>query len=317
MAPLSGYTDLALRRACRRHGAFYAFTPLVEAGAVVYGNPRTDTLLLRGDDEPWLGVQLLGSSCDRLAKAVRIVGELPFDLVDLNMGCPVRKVTKRGAGAALCTDPELAARCIDALVDHTSRPVSAKIRILSRTDPAPTVSLAERLVASGIAALTIHGRVVADVYSGPCQTDILQAVREAVPIPVIANGGIMNAVDASRIRQETGCSRIMLARGAVGNPWIFRALANPAYRGPSHQDVCDEIHHHVSGMVALHGEHRGMRHARKIIAAYLCGRGYRRAKRKQATALSTFAEFDRFLSEIRQEGPTPAYLEQQTSAAHT
>ena len=305
MAPLSGYTDLPFRRACRRHGCYYAFTPLIEAGAVVFGNRHTEALLLRGEEEPWLGIQMLGACPDRIHSAVRLLSGRSYDVIDLNMGCPVKKVTKRGAGVALCYTPSLAVECVHAIREATDLPLTAKIRVLSGGNPGRTVALATRLESAGVQALTIHGRTWEQIYRGPVASTVIRAVAEAVNIPVIANGGVVDAGSAAELRLASGCSRLMVARGAIGNPWVFQqAASHPAGDGiPSHMEICDEVERHVHGMVELYGERTGMRNARKIILAYLVGRGYRRQRRKHAVDLSTLAEFVAFMRGVRNEGP--------------
>jgi len=303
LAPLAGYTDLAFRRTARACGCYYAFTPLVEAGSVVYGTERTISALRRGADEPWLGVQLLTAKPDLLAEAAHRLRDYPFDVVDLNMGCPVRKVTKRGAGAALCRTPELAARCVEALTSVVKAPVSAKIRIVDGQSPDQTVALAQILYEAGISALTIHGRTLEQVYSGRVAAEIIRAVCDALPIPVVANGGVMNYAAAAGLRRESGSSRIMIARGAIGNPWIFRSLKCGHDAPPQHEELCDALEEHVSGVLELYGEDAGLRYCRKIIAAYLCGRGYRRSLRAQVTGISTQNEFRKFMLTVRTEGP--------------
>ncbi len=302
LAPLSGYTDVPFRQACRRHGCHYAFTPLVDAASLVYRNPRNTTLLLRAKDEPWLGLQLLGGSAELLAKATSMVADYDFDLIDLNMGCPVLKVTKRGAGAGLSMDIERARRCVEAVLSNSRVPVTAKIRILSAKDPAPTIKLARALEECGIAALTIHGREWEKIYSGPVAFEVIRAVREALKIPVIANGGVFDWVSAQELRERTGCRYVMIARGAIGNPWIFRELCEEREVLPSSEEVCEEMELHVRGMVELYGESVAMRNARKIILAYMKGRGFKRVWRAGVSAIWTMADFQRLLDKARTEG---------------
>lgn len=305
LAPLSGYTDLPFRRSCRRHGCVLAFTPLVEVGSVVYRNPRVPSLLARGSEETWLGLQILGSDLSRIEEAVRRLESHPFDVIDFNLGCPVPKVTKRGAGAAMGRNPDFAAECIAAIVALSSRPVTAKIRILNDEDPAPTVHYARLLQAAGCRALTIHGRTWERVYSGPVACHVIAAVADALSIPVIANGGVFDAESAAALRRGTGCSRIMVARGAIGNPWIFEQIQGAL--PPAHEAVCAEVDRHIREMVEFHGEEVGMRIGRKIIAAYLGGRGYPRGLRSQVMGLSDLQEFTCFMDRVRQTGPTHGY----------
>ena len=304
LAPLAGYTDLPFRRACRRYGCRQAFTPLIDACALVYGNRHNQSILARGEDEAWLGVQLLGCDPLMLERAAAQLGAMPFDRLDLNMGCPVRKVTQKGAGAALPRDADLALRCVEVVRRQCpERPVSVKMRILSEEDPAPTVAFARRLEAAGISALTVHGRTWKRVYAGPVAAGIIRAVREALRVPVIANGGIFSREDGLRLAAATGCDRLMVARGAIGNPWIFRELREATAPPPTHAEVCEVLREHLAGMVALYGEAGALREGRKIILAYLCGRGYRRTLRAHVSQISTLAQFEAFYRQVCAEEP--------------
>jgi tRNA-dihydrouridine synthase B len=304
MAPLSGFTDLPFRSACRRHGCAFAFTPLVDSGCIVHGRRWDDPALTRGRDEPWLGVQLLGASPADLGEAAAVLNDGAFDILDFNMGCPMPKVTKRGAGAALGAEPGLAVKCLEALVSRSRFGVTAKMRPLDEADPEPTVTLALALEGVGIRALTIHGRIWSRIYAGPVATGVIHAVSESLAIPVVANGGVVDRESAGRLRAETGCGRIMVARGAVGNPWIFRELLDPAALPPTHEEVVDEMARHVMGMIDLYGERDGAVRARKIILAYMAGRGYRGARREAAKSIRTRKDGEAFLKELRREGPS-------------
>ena len=277
---------------------------MVDAGSLLFGSARSTGILQRAADEPWLGVQLLASCPETLTRAAGMLAPHEFDVVDLNLGCPVPKVTRRGAGAALGAQSDLAAKCLDALVAACRCPVTAKIRVQSPTDPAPTVRLALKLQDAGAAGLTVHGRVWEQVYSGPVAVLVVRAVQEALRIPVIANGGVFDLTTAREIRDLTGCPGVMVARGAIGNPWIYRELLTGDTRPPPHEEVCAVIETHVRMMVEYSGEEVGIRNARKIILAYLCGRGYRRARRNAMSHLSTLREFDALMKILRDEGPS-------------
>ena len=305
LAPLAGYTDLPFRRACRAQGCHHAFTALVDAGALAYGNPHNETILRRGPEEPWLGTQLLGSDPELVARAARLLNERAFEVVDLNLGCPVKKVVQRGAGAALGLRREQAARCAEILVRESVHPVTAKIRALDDRDPAPTVALALALAEAGIRGLTIHGRTLERVYAGPVACDVIAAVRESLAIPVVANGGVFCRRDAEELARHTGCRRIMVARGAIGNPWIFRELVRGDASPPAHEEICAVLREHVEGMIDLYGEGVALRNARKIVLAYLVGRGYARELRARVGHVSTRAEFLSVWEEVRRQGPSP------------
>ncbi|MBQ9366176.1 MAG: tRNA-dihydrouridine synthase family protein, partial [Victivallales bacterium] len=227
LAPMAGYTDLPFRMSCRAQGAFYMFTALIDSGALVHGNKENGNILRRGKDEPWLGVQLLGSIEGDIAKSAEMLDDMDFEVVDFNMGCPMQKVTKRPAGAALLfpENHRLAFRCVELIRARTHRPFTVKIRILDFEDPAPTVEFCRRLESLGVDGVTIHGRLTKSIYSGPVATAVIAAVRESLSIPVTANGGVFSFQDAQTLAHESGCGGIMVARGALGNPWIFRDLA--------------------------------------------------------------------------------------------
>ncbi|MBT3285799.1 MAG: tRNA-dihydrouridine synthase family protein [Victivallales bacterium] len=308
LAPLAGYTDLPFRRACRAQGCHYAFTALVDAGAMAYGNPHNETILRRGTEEPWLGTQLLGADPDLITKAARLLNQRQFEVVDFNLGCPVKKVTQRGAGAALGLQRDQAVRCVEALVQASVHPVTAKIRVLDDHDPEPTLALARALQQCGIRALTIHGRTVDRIYAGAVACRIIATVRESLSIPVIANGGIFSRQDAEALSRHTGCHQVMVARGAIGNPWLFRELLQPEAPPATHEELCTVLREHVEGMIELYGERNALRNARKIILAYLVGRGYPRELRGQVTDVSTHQEFLGVWREIRQQGPSSHYV---------
>jgi len=307
LAPLSGYTDYPFRAMCRLHGCFHAFTPLIAARSIIYENPRNARLLYREEDEPWLGVQLAGDCPEVLIAAAERLNDLDFNVLDLNMGCPAPKVVRKGGGAALLTDPDRACRCIEALVRTSRFPVTAKIRILDENDPTPTVRFAQMLERAGARVITIHGRIRERFYAGPVFFEGIRATRETLSIPVIANGGVQDAATAGELRERTGCTRIMVARGAIGNPWIFRELSAKALP-PTHEEICDALDRHVGMLVQFYGERVGVRNARKIILAYLTGRGYRRIRRHEAGSLSSWMQFREFLDVVRREGVSPRYL---------
>ena len=255
--------------------------------------------LMRDDSEEWLGVQLLGSNPNRLKKAVQRLNRFHYDVLDFNMGCPVKKVTKRNAGAALCVNPDLALTCLETVIKESSIPVTAKIRVISREDQKPTVDLAQKMENVGISALAIHGRTVEQLYSGPVATDVIKAVNSALNIPVIANGGVKDRQSASDLISQTGCSRIMIGRGSIGRPWLFSELRNPEYVPPSKEEICCIIKRHVTHIVSIYGEERGIRHARKIIAAYIKGLGLPSTTRNMTNTLNSMADVNQLLNHIK------------------
>ena len=298
LAPLSGFTDLPYRRSARRHGAFFAFAEMVDAASLAHTPKRGLALAERGPEDAFLGVQLVGSDVEWLKRSCDELNEREFSLLDFNLGCPVAKVVKKGAGAALGRNIDEALRCFEVLAERSRFPVTAKLRILSSDDPVPTLRLAEGLAALGARALTIHGRVLEDFYTGPVRADIISAVREAVAprgVQVVANGGVKDRESCERLRKESGCSRIMLAQGAMGNPWLFAELADNA-PPPTLEEWKQEVHTHVSEMVELYGESSALRQARKIIHDYLKGRGFASECRDRVSHLCAFDEFEKWLA---------------------
>ena len=294
MAPLSGFTDLAYRRTARRCGCRFAFTEMVDAASLAYANGGGEALLLRGEDETFLAVQLVGAEEELLRRACEKLNRRRFDLLDLNLGCPVPKVVRKGAGAALGRNIDKALRCFETLARESRFPLTAKLRILDADDPAPTLALCAGLRDLGARALTIHGRTMQSFYSGRVSFEVIRAVREALPeIPVIANGGVNSPETCRIIRRETGCSRVMLAQGIMGNPWLFREIAGGD--APTLEEWRETVRFHVREMIALYGEPSAMRQARKIVHDYLKGRGFPSFLRAEASGLSSAAELDRLL----------------------
>lgn len=307
-APLSGYTDLPFRRALRRAGCFFAFTEMVDVSSIAYNNPGCRMLLKRGEEEPWLGVQLVGGDLEHLKIAVDAVNECDFDVLDFNLGCPVPKVARKHAGAALGRDAERALACFRVLAARSRFPVTAKIRILDEYDPAPTLELVRGLADAGARAVAIHGRVMANFYSGPVHCEIIAACREAVPVQIVANGGIFTGDDCRNLRRDTGCDAVMVARGMMGNPWLFREIAaGEDFVPPTLAEWAEMMRFQVEGMAELYGETAGMCMARKIVLDYLRGRGFGGAAKNRASQLRTLAEFREFAAELETTGPAPSY----------
>lgn len=307
LAPMAGYTDLPFRRMCRRSGLVYASTALIDAGALVHANPDNSEILHRGDEEPWLQVQLLGSIPADVRQAVRLLreGRWRYDALDFNMGCPVRKVLRRHAGAALMRCQELAMECVRIIREEWPGPFTVKTRILDEVDPAPTVELARRLCDEGVEGLTIHGRLAERIYAGPVHGEIIAAVREAVPVPVTANGGIFSLEDAQALAASSGCRRLMVARGSLGNPWLFRDLVDGVkHPKPTPAEVIDAAEEHLALMMAEYGETGAMILGRKILSSYICGRGFSRALRAQVVTISTWAECQAMLDRLRSDPVT-------------
>ncbi len=254
-------------------------------------------LLKRGEEEEFLGVQLVGGDDAQLHTAVEVLNDYEFDVLDFNLGCPVPKIAKRGAGAALGCDVERALRLFFGICRRSRHRLSAKIRILSETDPEPTVRLVRGLYEMGACAVTIHGRMPQAFFSGSVHYEIIRSVVDAVPIQIIGNGGIMNAETAKEMRRCCNCGPVMVARGAMGNPWLFQEIASDGkFMAPTLSELLNEIEAHVRDMTCFYGEKVAMRLARKIVHDYLRGRGFPGEIRNRASFLNTFEDLQLLLS---------------------
>jgi tRNA-dihydrouridine synthase B len=279
---------------------------MIDAGSLAYGNAKTTRFMERGDDEEWLGVQLVGCNHERIRKSVDILNQHDFDVLDFNLGCPVPKVTKKGAGAMLGQNIDEAVRCFELIKKLSRHQLSAKIRILDEQDPEPTVKLVKGLAEAGAQAVTIHGRVKSKFYAGPVHFAVIAAVREAVNVQIIANGGVTGIETYHEIREKTGCDTVMVARGAMGNPWLFRELSEKDYVPPTSDELCDELEQHIMEMIDYYDETLALRVGRKIILDYLRSRGFPGKFKAQVSFLKKTGDFAEFMKVVR-EGPSERY----------
>jgi tRNA-dihydrouridine synthase B len=276
LAPMAGYTEPIFRGLCREYGAAFVVTELVSSEGLVRGSERTNRYLEYEEHERPIGMQLFGSDPRAMGEAASLLSDLRPDFIDINMGCPVPKVVTREAGAALLRDKRLLSDLARAVVEGSRVPVTAKIRSGWDRDSADIERIGETLERAGVAAVAIHARTRAEGFSGQANWGDIRRLKQAVSVPVIGNGDVRTAGLARRMLEETGCDGVLVGRGAVGNPWIFRETRALLETGreiprPSRTEVVDLAIEHLRRSIARKGLPRGLFEMRKTLAAYVRG----------------------------------------------
>lgn len=226
-APLAGYSDLPFRLLCREYGAGLVVSEMISCHGLVYGQNKTIQMLASSAAEQPVSFQLFGSDPDIMGKAASLLSSYSPTFIDINMGCPVRKVTKKGAGSALMKDIALAKKIVQAVISHSTVPVTLKTRAGIDRDHTTAIDFAKMCEDSGVAAITIHGRTWSQGFSGTADWNIIRKVKETVSIPVIGNGDVHSYKEGLLRMDETGCDGIMIGRAALGNPWVFQKNGRP------------------------------------------------------------------------------------------
>ena len=292
LGPMAGVTDLPFRLFCKEMGCNMLYTEMVSAKAILYKNKNTKELLNIDKNEHPVGVQLFGSDPDIMAQIAAQVEEGECDFIDINMGCPVPKIVNNGEGSALLKQPKLVEEILTKMVKAVNKPVTVKIRKGFENGTVYAVEIAKIAESCGVSAIAVHGRTREQYYSGKADWDVIKDVKKAVKIPVIGNGDIFSAEDAKAMKEYTGCDGLMVARGARGNPWIFREIKEYLENGnvidkPTINDIREMIIRHAKMLVNYKGEYTGIREMRKHIAWYTAGLPHSAELRRMCNQIET------------------------------